>query len=493
MSTIVCTSLVRVVNKSLVPVKRVNYIYRSRYLSTLPIRTYAHTSRLLFNRHIDKNQKLASLCADIRWSSTQVGTSSKSTFDSTPPAPSSSSTFSSSQSSPSKSASDSQQPGNKSSDANASSIESDPSNTSSTTITDGKTIDAETLLKSQEEGIDLSDFTVPDAPKLNELVRIGRPIPFDYEFFPYMPRSLVCGTIIWLEDYMPSGSAIILLTCTARLLLFPLLISARRHQAQSSQIAPEFQKVMEMRKEAVAIGDDYAMMKANTKLQEIKANPHLFNWKKMIALPLTSAFVFGVLFLTLRKMGAKGHIDFREGGYFTFVDLTVPDTSYCLQSIAALGVFLQFVYATEMTNTALTGVGSSGYKFVGKIMRYVFPVILFFAAGRLPSCAGLYMATNSVISVAQSLLLRVPFVSRKLKIPPVKKDPNKPKFSLKSLRNLKSDFRGVIGEAKNMWKKWSQRKQARAYAQTIKDTYDKGSKGPIRKTFDYDPTKIRTK
>lgn len=81
---------------------------------------------------------------------------------------------------------------------------------------------------------------------------------------------------------MPSGSAIILLTCTARLLLFPLLIQARRkivlfratiyyvflimriesfftgHQAHAAAVAPEFQKALQLRKEAVAIGDDYA-------------------------------------------------------------------------------------------------------------------------------------------------------------------------------------------------------------------------------------------
>lgn len=48
-------------------------------------------------------------------------------------------------------------------------------------------------------------------------------------------------------------------------------------------------------------------------------------------------------------MGSKGHLDFREGGFFTFVDLTAPDTSYFLQSVVASGVFLQFIYATEMS------------------------------------------------------------------------------------------------------------------------------------------------
>lgn len=203
----------------------------------------------------------------------------------------------------------------------------------------------------------------------------------DLGFFSIIAKVLV-GYLLWLRDLIPSwGGAIVVLTLTARTLLFPLTWPSIKNMIQMRELKPEMDKLNERYK-------DDAQARGLAQMELWKK--HGVNPMKGCLPQLASMPVWFALYTTLQTAVELYNIPF-----LWFPDLSEPDPLYLLPFIIGATYFVQ------QKMMPMQGGDPAQQKMMLYFMPAMFTVFMLF----LPAGLGVYMFTNSILGIVQQQLV----------------------------------------------------------------------------------------
>lgn len=198
----------------------------------------------------------------------------------------------------------------------------------------------------------------------------------DLGFFSIIAKVLV-GYLLWLYEIIPSwGFAIVLLTITARILLFPLTWPSVKNMVHMRELKPEMDKLAEQYK-------DDAQAKGLAQMQLWKK--HGVNPMKGCLPQLISMPVWFALYTTLQTAVELYNIPF-----LWFPDLSEADPYYVLPFVIGAVFFAQQKLMPPQADPAQQ-----------KMMMYFMPGMFTVFMLFLPAGLGVYMFTNSLLGIAQ--------------------------------------------------------------------------------------------
>lgn len=209
-----------------------------------------------------------------------------------------------------------------------------------------------------------------------------------------------------LFPWMDAGFAVIIFTIIVRLILFPLSKKSIVTQVRMKEIEPELNR---LRKEV-----------PDKQQQALKV---LELYRKKGVNPFSSFFL---LFLQLPIIWALYYIFIRTGlpivddaFLYHFIDIPkinmhflgifdISNQSIILSITAAIAQFLQLQFSLA-SNTAPSDSSNSmlnSAQDTMKIMKYVFPVMIFFISYKISAVVAIYWTTSSLFTLAQELVVR---------------------------------------------------------------------------------------
>lgn len=204
----------------------------------------------------------------------------------------------------------------------------------------------------------------------------------DLGFFSIIAKVLV-GYLLWLYDLVPSwGIAIVLLTITARILLFPLTWPSIKNMVHMRELKPEMDKLNEKYKD-----DPQAKGLAQMELWK----KHGVNPMKGCLPQLMSMPVWFALYTTLQTAVELYNIPF-----LWFPDLSEPDPFYALPFVIGAVFFAQQKMMPMQADPAQQ-----------KMMLYFMPAMFTVFMLFLPAGLGVYMFTNSLLGIGQQQLVEL--------------------------------------------------------------------------------------
>ncbi len=204
---------------------------------------------------------------------------------------------------------------------------------------------------------------------LPELINLG--------FFSVIAKVLV-SFLLWVHGIFNNwGVAIILLTVTARTILFPLTIPSLRSMIKMRELKPEVDALNEKYKDD-AQGKGVAQMQL---WREHKVNPFIGCLPQLATIP-----VWFALYQTLQTAVELYNIPF-----LWFPDLSEPDPFFVLPFVIGATSFVQ------QKMMPMQGGDPAQQKMMLYMMPAMFTVFMLF----LPAGLGVYMFTNSLLGIAQ--------------------------------------------------------------------------------------------
>jgi YidC/Oxa1 family membrane protein insertase len=205
--------------------------------------------------------------------------------------------------------------------------------------------------------------------RLSELIDLG--------FFAVIAKVLV-GFLLAVHGVVPNwGIAIIILTLTARTLLFPLAIPSIRSMVKMRELKPELDAITAKFKD-----DAQARGLAQMELwRKHKVNPLKGCLPQLASMP-----VWFALYTTLQTAVELYNIPF-----LWFPDLSMPDPYFVLPFIIGATSFIQ------QRMMPMQGGDPAQQKMMLYMMPAMFTVFMLF----LPSGLGVYMFTNGVLGIIQ--------------------------------------------------------------------------------------------
>lgn len=205
--------------------------------------------------------------------------------------------------------------------------------------------------------------------RLSELIDLG--------LFAVIAKVLV-GFLLTVHGFIPNwGAAIIILTLTARSLLFPLAIPSIRSMIKMRELKPELDAITTKFKD-----DAQARGLAQMKLwRKHKVNPLKGCLPQLASMP-----VWFALYTTLQTAVELYNIPF-----LWFPDLSAPDPLFILPFIIGTTSFVQ------QRMMPMQGGDPAQQKMMLYMMPAMFTVFMLF----LPSGLGVYMFTNGVLGIIQ--------------------------------------------------------------------------------------------
>jgi YidC/Oxa1 family membrane protein insertase len=212
-------------------------------------------------------------------------------------------------------------------------------------------------------------------PHLGDVINLG--------FFTPVARVLV-GVLIAFHDHVTFGNwglAIILMTICLRTLLFPLTWKSIKTSVAMRRLKPEVDALN------AKFADD-AQAK-NLAMMEL--------WKKHGVNPLGGCLpqlvqmpVWFAMYTTLQTAVEMYHVKF-----LWFADLSAPDRLYILPLLLGAFMILQQRIVPQQGMDPMQQ----------KMMMWMMPAIFTFMMLFLPAALGVYMLTNSMLGIAQQLIV----------------------------------------------------------------------------------------
>jgi YidC/Oxa1 family membrane protein insertase len=201
----------------------------------------------------------------------------------------------------------------------------------------------------------------------------------DLGFFSIIAKVLV-GFLLKVHSVIPNwGLAIIILTVTARLLLFPLSLPGIKNMIRMREIKPEMDAMNEKYKD-----DPSARGLAQMELwRKHKVNPFKGCLPQLASMP-----VWFALYTTLQTAVELYNIPF-----LWFPDLSQSDPLFVLPLIIGGTYFVQQRIMPQQ----------GGDPMQQKMMMYLMPGMFTVFMLFLPAGLGIYMFTNSLLAITQQL------------------------------------------------------------------------------------------
>ncbi|MEY2934569.1 MAG: hypothetical protein RL033_5318 [Pseudomonadota bacterium] len=203
----------------------------------------------------------------------------------------------------------------------------------------------------------------------------------DLGFFSVIAKVLV-GFLMRVHAAVPNwGVAIIVLTVTARVLLFPLSLPSIRNMVRMRELKPEMDAMTEKFKDDPQ-GRGLAQMEL---WRKHKVNPLKGCLPQMASMPVWLA-----LYTTLQTA-----VELYNTPFLWFPDLSASDPYFILPVVIGGTYFLQ------QKMMPMQGGDPAQQKMMMYFMPAMFTVFMLF----LPSGLGVYMFTNSVLAITQQQLV----------------------------------------------------------------------------------------
>ncbi|HVZ31910.1 MAG TPA: YidC/Oxa1 family insertase periplasmic-domain containing protein, partial [Polyangiaceae bacterium] len=199
----------------------------------------------------------------------------------------------------------------------------------------------------------------------------------DLGFFSVIAKKLVAFLEAVYSVVGNWGVAIIVLTVTARMLLFPLSWPSIRNTVRMREIKPEMDAMMAKFKDDPQ-GRGLAQMEL---WRKHKVNPLKGCLPQMASMP-----VWFALYTTLQTA-----VELYNTPFLWFPDLSAPDPYFILPIVIGSTYFLQ------QKLMPMQGSDPAQQKMMMYMMPVMFTVFMLF----LPSGLGVYMFTNSVLAIGQ--------------------------------------------------------------------------------------------
>ena len=231
------------------------------------------------------------------------------------------------------------------------------------------------------------------------------------EFFKVILYKPLYNLLVFFAFIVPGhsiGWAIILLTILINAVLWRSSVKTLHTPLQMRHHQDDLKALQEKHK-----GDKAAFAQAQMAFYKEKGiNPLGGCLPLLVQLPvliiLYQVFIAGLK--TIRPdliYSFTPHLD-TINTFFFGIDLSAPDPFYALPIIAGI---IQYVQTKHMQTINPVSAGSNDpMAAMNKQMVYLFPVMTFFIAYRLPAGLALYLATTSLISILRQIYVVKTFV-----------------------------------------------------------------------------------
>lgn len=235
------------------------------------------------------------------------------------------------------------------------------------------------------------------------------------------PTAMVERVLEYAHVYtgLPWWATIVGVSLSLRFVMFPLYVRATRNAAKVSKIKPELDDIMRGLRNAENPQEQAELTRRRQKLS--KDNDihmtHQF-------LPAVSQIVFGYAsYQALTKMARFPVQGFSEQGAYWFQDLSQVDPYLGLQVISAAAFLAMFKLGSK---AGMSEFGPTQMSAPMQKLMYAMPIVTIFITKNLPAAFILYLATNSIFSIFQSLIFNNKTCRNWLKIPPMVRHAPKP-------------------------------------------------------------------
>ncbi|XP_028158136.1 mitochondrial inner membrane protein OXA1L [Ostrinia nubilalis] len=292
----------------------------------------------------------------------------------------------------------------------------------------------------------------------------------------WSPVGLVQNCLEYLHITLdvPWWGAILIGTLAVRVIMFPLVIMSQRNSAAMNNNLPEIQLLQMKMTQARQTGNQLEAARYAQEMMAFMKEKGL-NPLKNVLVPLAQAPLFISFFMGLRGMANCPVESLSTGGLWWFTDLTVPDQFFLLPLL------------TSATMWATIELGVDGGRLDAQnmqMMKYflrALPVIMIPFTINFPGAILCYWVSSNFISLVQVGVLRIPAVREYLNIP---------KMVTHSADSLPIKKKGFIDGAKDSWTNMKISKELAERQRIDELIFTKAGKGPLQKTYKYDPTKL---
>lgn len=202
--------------------------------------------------------------------------------------------------------------------------------------------------------------------------------------------------LIFLSSNLPGhdlGLAVILLTLAVKVITFPLTHKTLKTQVVMKKIEPEIKKIQQEHKDN--------REEQSRKLMELYRthgiNPFSGFFGIFIQLPILIA-LYQIFWKSLSVLPPGVNTNF-----LGFIVLTAPSVG--MAAVAALSQFWQAKLAVPPSSAKATE-GKDMASMMQKQMLYVFPVIIFMIAYKLPAAVSLYWTSMNIFAILHEAYVR---------------------------------------------------------------------------------------
>ena len=208
---------------------------------------------------------------------------------------------------------------------------------------------------------------------------------------------LIYTIMVFLYGLIPNyGIVIILFAVLIKAITYPLMAKQLRSTKKMQKIQPELNKIKLKYKHDPAL----QQKKMSALFQESGVNPLAGCLPMLVQFPVLIA-----VFMVFRNT-----IEFRGEPFFLWItDLASPDTLFVVGSIPInvlpFLMSLSMFYTMQASTAAMSSGGDSAQEATQKMMKYMFPGMMFFLFYGFPSGLNLYYLCFNVIQIVQQKMI----------------------------------------------------------------------------------------
>ncbi|TRY62097.1 hypothetical protein TCAL_01760 [Tigriopus californicus] len=271
---------------------------------------------------------------------------------------------------------------------------------------------------------------------------------------------------------VPWWVAIVAVTVSLRILLFPMVVSARRAAIDLNNKMPGMVALQSELGEARKRGDMYETQRISMDLQKYMRKNEIKPWKSLTPMFL-QAPIFISMFMGLRNMTTLPVESMETGGLLWITDLTVPDPYYVLPVVTAASVYLQLKVAAD-------GLSNRNMGYWGKFFMSGFPFLILPLSVNMPAAITFYWATTNMFSILQAGVLRIPVIQKSLKFPEKRIQP---------ASTASSNQKGFVANVRESLDNFKVQSEVADRRQVDEQTFKEAGVKKPRRTYRFDPTR----
>ncbi|CAH0547405.1 unnamed protein product [Brassicogethes aeneus] len=319
--------------------------------------------------------------------------------------------------------------------------------------------------------------TIPEGTEeiINQLNKLGEPTFESMGLGGWSPVGMAqnCFEYLHVDLGLEWWAAIAVGTLVVRLLLFPLVIIAQRNAARMNNYLPQLQAIQVKMTEARQTGNQLDAARYSQELMIFMKEKQLNPFKNMVV-PIAQMPIFVSFFVGLRQMTNIPVQSLETGGLWWFTNLTVPDQYFLMPIITSATLYATIELGTDSAKLSAQNL---------QVMRYflkALPVVILPFTVNFPGAILCYWVSSNFVSLVQVGVLKIPAVRDYFKIEAL---------VTHTTENLPMKPKGFTEGIKDSWSnmKISRELEERRRLDEIK--FQRAGKGPIVKTYKYDPTK----